>query len=409
MKYNLAIIGGGPSGLMAAGRAGELGADVVLLEKNQRLGIKLLATGGGRANISNLSSTRDLARSFGASGSWLLSGLSRFGSEQLIDFFNSHGLKTKVEDNGRVFPVSNSAHDVLQVLVEYLASSGVDVKLKAEVKQIIKKDQRIEKLILSDGREVVAQKYIFCTGGKSYPTTGSTGDAYKWLKQLGHQVTPPRPALTPIILKDKLVKNLEGLSLKAVQISCYLEKHKICSTVGDAIFTASGLSGPAVLNLSEIIGREENKGLEIVLNFFPDSDFGELDRQLQTSFSASNKMVRNALGELVPPRLAEALLVRLGVNPDKKLNLISREERKALAHLLQEFRLAVFGMAGYDKAMVTAGGVSLKEVDPKTMRSKIIENLYFAGEILDLNGPTGGYNLQLSWTTGYVAGESAAS
>jgi len=409
MKYDIAIVGGGPSGLMAAGRAGALGANVVLLEKNLKLGIKLLATGGGRCNLTNIKNKRELADSFGVNGRWLLSGLSKFGSEELIEFFNSRSLKTKVEDNGRVFPKSNSAQDVLKILSDYLASSQVDVKLGAEVKKIVSAGNKIKKLILTDGREVTADKFIFCAGGKSYPLTGSTGDAYKWLKQLGHQIITPRPALTPLILKDKFIKDLEGLSLNEVGISCFrADNKKVCAALGPVIFTASGLSGPTILNLSETIGRNSPKDLRLKLDFFPDLDFSELDRKLQAEFGASNRLLKNALSQLVPPRLADVLINLSGLNSQKKLNIITREERKIITHLLKELDLTIFGLAGYDRAMVTAGGVDLKEVDSGTMRSKIVENLYLAGEILDLSGPTGGFNLQLCWTSGYLAGESAA-
>lgn len=407
MKYDIAVIGGGPSGMMAAFRAGELGAKVVLLEKNSQLGVKLLSTGGGRSNITNLKNCRDLASAFGTQGKWLLSGLSKFGPVELLDFFNSRGLKTKVEDNDRVFPKSNSAHDVLNILISALESSRVDIKFKAEVKSVIKTKNSIKKIILADGREVLADKFIICSGGKSYPATGSTGDAYKWLKQLGHQVIPLHPALVPIILQDKFVKDLEGLSLSEAKISGYLDNKKLWSTSGPIIFTGNGLSGPAILNISHLVGRANQKNLQIKIDFLPDLDFSELDLKLQAEFSSGNKMLKNTLSQLVPPKLVDTLIRLAGLSPQKKTNLISREERKTLAHLLQEFTLTVFGLPGYDRAMVTSGGVDLKEVNPQTMQSKIIDNLYFAGEILDLNGPTGGYNLQLCWTTGYLAGENS--
>lgn len=395
--------------MMAAGRAGELGANVVLMEKNSKLGIKLLATGGGRCNITNIRDNRELADGFGSKGHWLLSGLNKFGPKELIEFFNKRGLKTKVEEESRVFPKSDSARDVLRVLFDYLKSSKVDVKLGAEVKSIVEVENKIKKLILTDGREIVADRFIFCSGGKSYPLTGSTGDAYGWLKQLGHRIINPRPALTPIIIRDKFIKDLEGLSLKEVKVSCYKNNKKICSSLGPVMFTADGLSGPVILNMSEIIGREGAKDLQIKIDFFPNLDFSQLDRKLREEFNLSNKMLKNALGRLVPPKLVDTLIDLSGINYEKKPNLITKEERKGLHHLLKEFNLTVFGLAGYDQAMITAGGVDLKEVDSRTMQSKIIENLYLAGEILDLNGPTGGYNLQLCWTSGYLAGEGAAS
>jgi hypothetical protein len=407
MKYDIVVIGGGPAGLMAAITAGELGSKVVLLEKNSQLGVKLLATGGGRCNLTNRKSARELAANFGPSGRWLLSALSKFGPVELIEFFNGWGLKTKVEAEGRVFPRSNLAQEVRQVLVEALKSAGVDVKLGVEVKRIVATENQIQKVILSDGREVRAHSFIICTGGKAYPLTGSTGDGYKWLKQLGHKIVAPRPALTPIIIKDKFVKSLEGLSLIEAEVSCYLEGKKIGAAIGPVLFTGNGLSGPTILNLSTLLSQADSKNWQIRINFFPNLDFSQLDKKLQLIFSGSNQMIKNALGELVPPKLVETLLTLAKINLEKKLNLISREERKTLVHLLHELELSVWGLAGYDRAMVTAGGVDLKEVEARTMRSKIVANLYLAGEILDLNGPTGGYNLQLCWTTGYVAGRSA--
>ena len=406
MKYDIAIIGGGPAGMMAAGRAGELGAKVILLEKNSKLGIKLLATGGGRCNLTNFKNNRSLAEKFGAKGRWLLSSLSNFGSEEVIEFFNSRGLKTKIEADDRVFQKSDSAQDVLKTLVDYLKTSKVEIKLNAEVKKIVATKNKIEKIILANGQEIMADKFIICSGGKSYPLTGSTGEAYKWLEKLGHKIIEPRPALTPIILQDKFIKKLEGLSLSEVKISLYKNNKKIHSIIGSAIFTANGLSGPAILNMSEIIGRENSKDLKIKIDFFPNLDAVKLDKKLHEDFSPSNKILKNYLNNLVPPKLVDTLLDLAKVDSQKKLNSITKEERKRLVDFLKEFNLNVSGLAGFDRAMLTAGGVNLKEVEAKTMCSKIINNLYLAGEILDLNGPTGGYNLQLCWTTGYMAGEN---
>ncbi|MFA7702100.1 MAG: aminoacetone oxidase family FAD-binding enzyme, partial [Patescibacteria group bacterium] len=248
-----------------------------------------------------------------------------------------------------------------------------------------------------------------CAGGKSYPMTGSTGDAYKWLKQLGHQITPLKPALTPIIIRDKFIKDLEGLSLREAELSCYQGGKKLYSASGSIMFTSNGLSGPAILNLSNSIGQLDLKDLEFKIDFFPNLEWSQLDKQLQSDFSSSNRVFKNALSQLVPPKLVETLIRLSKIDSQKKLNLISREERKTLLHLLKEFKLTVLGLAGYDRAMLTSGGVSLQEVDSRKMNSKIVENLYLAGEILDLSGPTGGYNLQLCWTSGYLAGENAVS
>ena len=408
MKYDVAIIGGGPAGMIAAGRAGELGLKTILIEKNSRLGIKLLATGGGRCNLTNLRSIREIADKFGFNGQWFLSGLSRFGPKELIKFFDDRGLLVKIEDDKRVFPQSDSALDVLKVLVNYLKSSNVEVKTGLEVKRIVKQGSKIEKIVLSNEEDIVADKYIIATGGKSYPQTGSTGDAYKWMEGLGHKIIAPRPALTPIIIKEKFIKDLEGLTLKEVRVNLYRDKKKIDSSLGSILFTSNGLSGPLILNMSNLIGQEELKSLKIEIDFLPNLNIDKLDKELQDMFNSSNMMFKNALNKFAPAKLASVLVVLSKIDPDKKINIITKPERKKLEKLLKEFKFKVHDLAGFDKAMITAGGVDLKDVGSKTMQSRLIDNLYLAGEVLDLNGPTGGYNLQLCWTTGYLAGEGAS-
>ena len=407
MDYDIAVIGGGPAGLMAAGRAGQLGAKVVLLEKNSQLGIKLLMTGGGRCNLTNQRDNQQLAASFGRDGRWLLSGLSHFGPEETIAFFNQRGLATRLEDDGRIFPASDKAQSVLQVLIDYLSESLVDIQLAAEVKQVAVDNNKITKLLLVSGQEIRADKFIICSGGQSYPTTGSTGRAYEWLRQLGHRIIEPRPALVPIILKDRFIQDLEGLSLPNVEIKAYHHEMKICSTRGPVIFTAAGLSGPAGLNISRLINRQPLQESFLRLDLLPDLSFEELDQQLRAEFGSSNKALKTGLGQFVPGRLAEVIINILGLTAAQPLNSISRFQRRQLVGLLKEFNLAVSSLAGYEQAMITAGGVDLAEVDQRTMQSKIISNLYLAGELLNLDGPTGGYNLQLCWTTGYLAGQAA--
>ncbi|HOZ53419.1 MAG TPA: NAD(P)/FAD-dependent oxidoreductase [bacterium] len=406
MNYDVAIIGGGPAGLMAASRAGELGFSVVLLEKNDRLGLKLLSTGGGRSNITNLNDIKNIAKSFGDNGKWLISGLSKFGPEDVLNFFYNNNLETKIEDNGRVFPKSNSSQKVLEVFSGLLKKYSVYVKTSSEVKNIILKNNEIEKIILKNKEEIVAKKYIICTGGKSYPITGSTGDGYGWLKKMGHDIIKLRPALVPIIIKNSFIKELEGLSLSDAVIFYPCKDKKNCSERGDLIFTGNGLSGPAILNISGNLGNIKNQSeMKIKIDLFPDLDFLELDKKIQNKLGGENKLFKNALLGLVPPKLIPILIVLLKINAEKKANLISRIERQNLARLLKGLELDFLGPDDFERAMITAGGVNLKEVDPRNMKSKIINNLYIAGEILDLNGPTGGYNLQVCWTTGYIAGE----
>ena len=413
MKYDLAVIGGGPAGMMAAGHAGELGARVVLLEKNRSLGIKLLMAGKGRCNITNKTEDpKELAAVYGKSGKFLLSALSRFGVDDVINFFESRGVKTKVERGNRVFPISDKGRDVLDVLIDYLKESKVEVKFGSAVKEIIvgvdgSQPKKIEKILLHNGGEITADKFIIATGGKSYPTSGSSGDAYSWLAKLGHTIITPRPALTPVIVKENFIKELEGLSLKNVEISLFENNKKIFSEFGEALFTNNGLSGPIVIDMSKKIGEELPKKIIIKIDFKPALDFVKLDERILRDFQESNnKLFRNSLDKLLPQKLIPVIIRLSKINPDKRVNLITKEERRNLVHLLKEFSLEVVDLVGFEKAIVTTGGVDLREVDPKTMQSKIIDNLYLAGEVLNIDGPTGGYNLQVCWTTGHVAGEN---
>ena len=408
MVYDVIVIGGGPAGMMAAARAGEFGAHVLLVEKNNQLGIKLLATGHGRCNFTNiLADKKETISVYGKNYKFLFSAFSKFSVESAINFFARLGVVSKEEDNGRIFPRSDKASDIKQALIKYLKKSGVEVKLNAEVKKFIAKDKKLEKIILENGEEIFSKNFIITTGGKSYAETGSTGDGYKWLSSLGHKIITPRPALTPITVKEKFIKNLEGLSLKNIKLSVYENKKKIISRMGEIIFTSDGVSGPAIIDLSEKIGALLPTPTFLRIDFKPEIEVAQLDKKLQNDFhSAANKMFKNYLTALVPPKLAPVIIKLTGINEKKQVNAITKLERQALVNALKEFTLEVKELKDFSKAMITAGGVDVKEVDPKTMRSRLYKNLYLAGEILDLDGPTGGYNLQICWSTGYVAGES---
>jgi hypothetical protein len=274
--------------------------------------------------------------------------------------------------------------------------------------KMIKKQNRIEKIILVNGEEIIADNFIICTGGKAHPITGCTGDGYRWAKKIGHTITNLSPSLVPIIMKEKYIKDFEGLSLKNVEINIYKDGKKINSRFGEAIFTANGMSGPIILDMSKEIGEQLPGDIRMKIDFKPALDFVKLDKRIQRDFEKSpKKLFKNSLNELLPKKLIPVIIRLSEIDPNKKVNSITKEERRTLLHLLKEFNLEIKELEGFKRAIITTGGINLDEIDQKTMKSKLIDNVYFAGEILNLDGPTGGYNLQLCWTTGYIAGENA--
>lgn len=409
MIYDIAIIGAGPAGLMAGIRAAELGAKVVLLEKNKRPGLKLLTTGGGRCNITNaIFNAKDLAEKYGSNGKFLISAFSRFGTKEIIEFFNSRGVFTKIEKVNRVFPESNRSTEVLNLLINEFKKNGGHLLTEKNVRNIVTTEGHIEKIVLNNNEEIVAQKYIIATGGRSYSDTGSTGDAYHWLKKMGHNIITPQPALSPIIVRENLVKKLEGLSLDDITLSLFSGNKKIISLNGDIVFTKNGVSGPAALDLTRFIKGTENLVLKI--DFLPEYNSEDLDKYLRDSFAKhGTKLFKNSLDGLVPPKLQYLLGDILNISPEKTASVINKEERKSLVNFLKNLSLKIQSVGGWDKAIVTCGGVALNEINPKNMQSKIVDNLFLAGELLDLDGPSGGYNLQICWTTGYIAGEGAVN
>jgi predicted Rossmann fold flavoprotein len=423
-KFDVAVIGGGPAGMIAAGRAAELGARVVLLEKNSSLGKKLLITGKGRCNITQAEfDDKEIIKKFGRNGKFLFSSLANFGPEEVIAFFESRRVPTKIERGGRVFPVSDKAQDVLYILQKYLEKNKVEIIYNAQVagfdvspevsgKKIVSvslAEQGYispEKQALTPIRRIYADKFILCTGGKSYPTTGSTGDGYQWAKDLGHTIITLAPALVPVKTKELWVKDLQGLSLKNVAINVIQNNKKQDSRFGEMLFTHFGLTGPIVLDLSKKIGELAQQGeVSIAIDLKPALSYDQLDARLQKDFKEnSNKDFINYLPELLPQKMIATISSLLGIDPRKKINLVTKDERKKIIELLKNLRLTYDGTTGYSQAIITSGGVDIREVDSKTMQSRKIENLFLAGEILNLDGPTGGYNLQVCWSTGYAAG-----
>jgi hypothetical protein len=405
------VIGGGPAGIIAAGKAAESGAAVLLLEKNKTLGKKLLITAKGRSNITKAEfDQQSLIKEYGRKGGFLRYPFSVFGVKETINFFNKKGLKTKVERGKRIFPQSDRAKDVLSVLLNYLKKGGVKIMTDQKVKKIITEDKKIKKIVLNDGQTIKAHNYIIATGGKAYPGTGSTGDGYRWLETMGHKIEKPKPALVPVKIKESWPKKNQGLSLKNVNLTVFQDNKKKDSRFGEMIFTHFGISGPIVLDLSLEIGKLLEKGrVKTSLDLKPALSFEKLDKRIQSDFEKySNKLFRNSLDDLLPKKIIKSVIKFSGIDPSKKINEITRQERHKLVKLLKNMEMEATGLLGFDKAIITAGGVSLKEIDDKTMKSKIIDNLFLAGEIINLHGPTGGYNLQLCWSTGYLAGKSAA-
>lgn len=406
-KFDVAVIGGGPAGMIAAIKASEKGAAVVLLEKNSTLGKKLLITGGSRCNITqNEFNNKKFVEKIGKQGQFLLSAMSVFGPKEAQEFFEKNGLRTKVERGGRIFPVSGKSQDVLNVLSLCLRQNKVKVLLNQEVVDFNVKEGKIEK-VNSKEKEIIAKNFILATGGKAYPCTGSTGDGYLWAQKMGHKIVRPMPALAPIKIKENWVSGLSGLTLKNVSVFVFQNNKKQESRFGEMLFTHFGLSGPIILDLSKKIGELMTTGKVILkIDLKPALDILTLDKRLQRDF-ARNKNFRNYLPELIPKKLGDLIIGFTGISPDKKLNSISKEERKKVIDFLKYLELTVEGLAGFRQAIITSGGVDLKEIDSRTMCSKIIKNLFFAGEIIDLDGPTGGYNLQICWSTGYAAGANA--
>jgi predicted Rossmann fold flavoprotein len=413
------VIGAGPAGLMAAGTAAQEGAKVILIEKNDKPGRKLLITGKGRCNITRAEDDiPSFCAAFGKQGKFLYSALHAFGIEETIAFFAQKGLATKVERGQRVFPVSDRAQDVLQVLIDNLAEHKVKLLNNCTVTKLISEDRSIERIKTTKG-DIQADQWIICAGGLTYPTTGSSGDGYKWAKLLGHSVTPPQPSLVPVRTKEDWTKDLQGLSLKNVRINVYQggpstgsgQSKKQAERFGEALFTSDGLSGPIVLDLSQQIGALLKNGpVELRLDLKPALEYPKLDKRLQSDLRKNaNKLFKNSLYDLLPNKMIPVIIRLSGISPETSVNEITREQRNKLLHLLKELTFTVRSLYGFNKAIATAGGISLKEIDPRSMRSKIIENLLFAGEVIDLDGPTGGYNLQMCWSTGYLAGAKAAN
>ena len=401
------IIGGGAAGLMAAVIAGREGAQVTLLEKMNYLGKKMGITGKGRCNVTNAAPMSEFIKNTPGNGKFLYGAYERFSNQDLLQLLNEAGLETKVERGGRVFPASDSALDVRNTFMKLLKSYGVDVHLEEAAQEIIVEDGRVAAVKTKNGT-YPADAVLIATGGKSYPATGSTGDGYNLASKLGHKVTDIRPSLVPIVTEEVWVKDLMGLSLRNVELSVVAKNKVQAKMFGEMMFTHFGITGPIVLSLSHTVGklmRKKNIGtIGLDINLKPALSVEKLDKRLQKDFELySKKQLINGLKDLLPQRLIPLVIQLAGLDPHKPINQISKAERDSLVYILQHLPLTVKGLRPVEEAIVTAGGLSLKEFNPKTMESKLVSGLYGAGEVLDIDAFTGGYNLQAAFSTGYVA------
>lgn len=408
--YDVVVIGGGPAGMMAAGRAAERGRTVLLLEKNEGLGKKLLITGGGRCNVTNnKTDVREMLSKYKGSDQFLFSAFAQFSVTDALEFFHARGLATKEENEGRMFPVTERAQSVWDVLVAYMKKGGVKVRTDAAVAGIAV-DKKTGDVVVKTktGESFAAKTCVVATGGVSRPETGSTGDGFRWLNKLGHTIVPNDAALVPVALTDAWAKKLGGVTLKDIKLTVFQDGIAQAKANGKLLFTHFGISGPTVLNKSRGIGELLKYGAVIIcVDLFPKTDAGALRKKLQALLvGESNKKLKNVLSGLIPSALASALLGIADIDGETASHSVSTEARKNLVALMKSVPLHVSGLLGADKAIVSSGGVALPEVNFKTMQSRLVPSIYLAGDVLNVNRPSGGYSLQLSWTTGYVAGSN---
>ncbi len=399
----IAVIGGGASGLMAAGTAHQNGAEVILFEKNKKLGRKLAITGKGRCNVTNSCSENEFLSNVVTNPRFLYSAFNAFSAEDTQSFFEGRGVKLKVERGGRVFPISDRAYDIVDCLGSYASK----VKIVHERVSEIKVTPEGVVGVSAGGTIYPADAVIVCTGGASYPLTGSDGDGYRFAEKLGHTVVSPRPALVPLDTHERY--DLAGLSLKNVVLTLSLNGKKVYSELGEMLFTHTGISGPLVLTASSYMNKATASDYKVSIDLKPALDKSALDKRLLSDFEKySHKNFDNSLGDLLPIKLIPVIIKRSGIDEKKKVYQITKEERLKLLEILKDFSLSVKAFRPIEEAIVTSGGVSVKEINPRTMESKIIKGLYFAGEVIDVDALTGGFNLQIAFSTGFLAAQSAS-
>lgn len=402
--WDVIVIGAGAAGLLAACRAAELGQGVLLLEKNRRPGVKILMSGGTRCNLTHATDNRGIVEAYGPPGKFLHSALAALGVQDLIDLFEAEGVATKVEETGKVFPVSNRASDVLAALLHRLERSGATLALGEPVLDLRRCDGGMT--VVTPGRSLLARRVILTTGGQSYPGSGTTGDGYRFAAALGHTIVPPRPALVPLTVDLPWIADLRGITIPDVSAKIVENGKVLASRRGSLLFAHFGLSGPVALDVSRAVsGRSSLRGVALELDLLPSRAEAEVEEFLRVESAAQGKkQLAGILPEALPRRLAETLVIRAGMPVDRKAAALSKAERSALVRAIKHLAIPITGTLGFKKAEVTAGGVALNEVDSRTMQSKRVPELYLAGEVLDLDGPIGGYNFQAAFSTGWLAG-----
>jgi len=408
--YQVIVVGGGAAGMMAAGQAAKGGAKVLLLEKKEHLGRKIAISGKGRCNLTNEENVSDFISHYPGNGRFLHGILRDFDNVALREFFTGYGVETKVERGGRVFPISDDAEKVVEALKIFLTEKGVEVRSGIAVEEILVEKRQVIG-VRAGQKRYLAPTVILCTGGASYPATGSNGDGFRFGRKLGHSVIAPRPALVPLKTSEEWVKELQGLALKNVEASLWINGKKTFTEFGEMLLTHFGVSGPIILTISRQAGEALRAGdqVQLRINFKPALSLEQLDARVQRDFQKySNKQFKNALDDLLPQSLIPVMIQLSGINPEGVVHQISREERKRLVSLLQELPVTITDTLPLETAIVTAGGIAVKEINPKTMASKVVAGLYWAGEVVDVDGITGGYNLQAAFSMGYRAGRSAS-
>lgn len=402
------VIGGGAAGAVAAIFAARNGHRVELFEKNEKIGKKLFITGKGRCNVTNAGDMDALFDAVKSNPKFLYSAFYSFTNEQAMDFFEELGVRLKVERGNRVFPESDHSSDIIHALKHELEQLGVEIHFCTEVKDVLVEHEKFTGIVLKNGKKVSGDACVVATGGISYASTGSTGDGYRFAEKTGHKVTELYPSLVPMEVKEWYAKELQGLSLRNVRGTILDGKKKLYDEFGEMLFTHYGVSGPIIISASSVVGKKlQDKELTLQIDLKPALSREQLDQRVLRDFEENkNKQFKNAVDKLFPAKLKPIMIELSGISPEKKVNEISKEERLYFVDLIKNFKMTLTGLRSYNEAIITKGGVSVKDIDPGTMESKKISGLYFAGEVLDLDALTGGFNLQIAWSTGYLAGNS---